>query len=476
MILLVIGISCFSLLFAIYLARYVIQREMGTANMQEISNAIKEGAEAFLSRQNRTIITLSALLAVLIFVLYAYVRTPNPADPVPPVELAFWTTVAFVLGALCSVIAGYIGMWVSIRANIRTAAAVRSSLNEGLRIALRGGAVSGLFVVAMSLLGVGGLYALLNALGHDPQKIPFTIVGYGFGASFVALFAQLGGGIYTKAADVGADLVGKVEAGIPEDDPRNPAVIADLVGDNVGDCAGRGADLFESTAAENIGAMILGAGLATAAAKSDMPFAAGLSGVMLFPLVARAFGLIASIVGVMSVRTDENEDPMSALNRGYYIAAVLALIGFGAATHWLLNAPERPHAWLYFFACGLIGIATSQAFVYITQYYTEYRYRPVREIAAAAQTGPATTIITGMSVALECTAVPTIVISLAILSSYLLGRSTGIPGAGLFGTAVATMGMLATAAYILAMDTFGPITDNAGGIVDMSHKPEDIRN
>src|SRR5213080_3356283 len=475
MILLVIGISCFSLLFAIYLARYVIQREMGTANMQEISNAIKEGAEAFLSRQNRTIITLSALLAVLIFVLYAYVRTPNPADTVPPVELAFWTTVAFVLGALCSVTAGYIGMWVSIRANIRTAAAVRSSLNEGLRIALRGGAVSGLFVVAMSLLGVGGLYALLNALGHDPQKIPFTIVGYGFGASFVALFAQLGGGIYTKAADVGADLVGKVEAGIPEDDPRNPAVIADLVGDNVGDCAGRGADLFESTAAENIGAMILGAGLATAAATSGVHFAAGLPGVMLFPLVARAFGLIASIVGVMAVRTDESEDPMSALNRGYYIAAGLALLGFGVATHWLLNAPERPHAWLHFFACGLVGIATSQAFVYITQYYTEYRYRPVREIAAAAQTGPATTIITGMSVALECTAIPTIVISLAILGSYLLGRSTGITGAGLFGTAVATMGMLATAAYILAMDTFGPITDNAGGIVEMSHQPEDVR-
>src|SRR5881392_744896 len=248
MILLVIGISCFSLLFAIYLARYVIQREMGTANMQEISNAIKEGAEAFLSRQNRTIITLSALLAVLIFVLYAYVRTPNPADPVPPVELAFWTTVAFVLGALCSVTAGYIGMWVSIRANIRTAAAVRSSLNEGLRIALRGGAVSGLFVVAMSLLGVGGLYALIESLHLvTVTKIPLVILGYGFGASFVALFAQLGGGIYTKAADVGADLVGKVEAGIPEDDPRNPAVIADLVGDNVGDCAGRGADLFEST-------------------------------------------------------------------------------------------------------------------------------------------------------------------------------------------------------------------------------------
>ena len=208
MVLLVIAISCFSLLFAVYLARHVVQKDIGTARMQEISNAIKEGAEAFLSRQNRTIILFAAVLAVLIFILYAFVRAPSPADPVPPVELAFWTTLSFVLGALCSVIAGYIGMWVSIRANIRTASAVRSSLNEALRIAMRGGAVSGLFVVAMSLLGVGGLYALLNTLGHDPQKIPFTIVGFAFGASFVALFAQLGGGIYTKAADVGADLVG----------------------------------------------------------------------------------------------------------------------------------------------------------------------------------------------------------------------------------------------------------------------------
>jgi K(+)-stimulated pyrophosphate-energized sodium pump len=470
MILLVIAISCFSLLFALYLARYVVQRDMGTTRMQEISNAIKEGAEAFLSRQNRTIVTLAGALAVLIFVLYAFVRTPNPADPVPPVELAFWTTVSFVLGALCSVTAGYIGMWVSIRANIRTAAAVRSSLNEGLRIALRGGAVSGLFVVAMSLLGVGGLYALLNALGHDPQKIPFTIVGYGFGASFVALFAQLGGGIYTKAADVGADLVGKVEAGIPEDDPRNPAVIADLVGDNVGDCAGRGADLFESTAAENIGAMILGVGL--------YPYF-GLKGI-LFPLVARAFGLIASIIGVVIVKTEEKGDPMAALNRGYYATSLLAIAGFFVATKWLLTIdpvkyPGTESAWLYFFFCGVIGIAMAQAFVYITQYYTEYKYRPVKAIAEASQTGPATNIIAGMAVGLECTAIPVIVISMAIIASYYLGGMSGVPHAGLFGTAVATMGMLGTAAYILAMDTFGPITDNAGGIIEMSGQPEEVR-
>jgi K(+)-stimulated pyrophosphate-energized sodium pump len=470
MILLVIAISCFSLLFAVYLARYVVQREMGTEKMQEISNAIKEGAEAFLSRQNRTIVTLAALLAVLIFVLYAYVRAPNPADPVPPVQLAFWTTFSFILGALCSVTAGYIGMWVSIRANIRTAAAVRSSLNEGLRLALRGGAVSGLFVVAMSLLGVGGLYALLEALGHDPQKIPFTIVGYGFGASFVALFAQLGGGIYTKAADVGADLVGKVEAGIPEDDPRNPAVIADLVGDNVGDCAGRGADLFESTAAENIGAMIIGVGL--------YPYF-GLKGI-LFPLVARAFGLIASIIGVVIVKTEEKGDPMAALNRGYYVTSLLAIGGFFVATKWLLAVdpvmhPGAESAWFYFFLCGVIGIAMAQAFVYITQYYTEYKYRPVKAIAEASQTGPATNIIAGMAVGLECTAMPVVVISIAIIASYYLGGMSGIQHAGLFGTAVATMGMLGTAAYILAMDTFGPITDNAGGIIEMSGQPEEVR-
>ena len=470
MIVLVITISCLSLAFAVYLARHVLQKDTGTQKMQDISNAIKEGAEAFMSRQNRTIISLSAVLAVLIFLLYAFVRTPSKADPVPPVELAFWTTLAFVLGAACSVIAGYVGMWVSIRANIRTAAAVRSSLNEGLQIAMRGGAVSGLFVVAMSLLGVGGLYALLEALGHDPQKIPFTIVGYGFGASFVALFAQLGGGIYTKAADVGADLVGKVEAGIPEDDPRNPAVIADLVGDNVGDCAGRGADLFESTAAENIGAMILGVGL--------YPYF-GLKGI-LFPLVARALGLIASIVGIMVVKTKEDGDAMAALNKGYYVTSVLAAAGFFITSKSLLaidptKYPEAESAWFYFFLCGVIGILMAQAFVYITQYYTEYKYRPVREIAEASQTGPATNIITGVAVGFECTAIPVLVISVAIISSYYLGLNSGVKHAGLFGTAVATMGMLGTAAYILAMDTFGPITDNAGGIVEMSGQPEAVR-
>ena len=299
--------------------------------------------------------------------------------------------------------------------------------------------------------------------------MPAQIVAFGFGASFVALFAQLGGGIYTKAADVGADLVGKVEAGIPEDDPRNPAVIADLVGDNVGDCAGRGADLFESTAAENIGAMILGVSL--------FPVF-GIKGV-LFPLIARAFGLIASIVGVMVVKTPENADPMKALNRGFYVTTVLALIGFYLAVQLLLQGN------LMLFAAGVLGIATSFLFVFITQYYTEYRYRPVQEIVKACTTGPATTIITGFAVGLECTTLPVLTIVGAILGSYYLGTHSGIasmaPGitsqaAGLYGTAIATMGMLSTAAYILAMDTFGPITDNAGGIVEMSHQAQEIRD
>jgi K(+)-stimulated pyrophosphate-energized sodium pump len=435
--------------------------------MQVISNAIKEGAEAFLRRQYKTIAMLSVVFAAVIFILYAFLRPHNPADPVEPLPLALYVTASFLFGALSSGIAGYVGMFVSIRSNIRTASAARTSLNRALQIALRGGAVAGLFVVAMSLLGVSGLYAVLRYIGQvEPRHIPYLIVGYGFGASFVALFAQLGGGIYTKAADVGADLVGKVEAGIPEDDPRNPAVIADLVGDNVGDCAGRGADLFESTAAENIGAMILGVVLYNYF---------GIKGIF-FPLVVRAFGLIASIIGVMMVRTrDENEDPMRALNRGYYATSFLAALGFLIGSRWLLYSEQAPEAWINFFLCGLIGMMTSIALVYITQYYTEYKYAPVKLIAEASQTGPATNIITGVAVGFECTALPVVVISAAIVGSYYLGKGTGIEGAGLFGTAVATMGMLGTAAYILAMDTFGPITDNAGGIVEMSHQPDHIR-
>jgi H(+)-translocating pyrophosphatase len=476
---LVLGFSILGLAFAGFLARWVLAKDTGSEKMRKISDAIKEGAEAFLRRQNRTILILAVLFAAILFVGYGFLRSHREFDPVgSSLQLATWITLSFVLGALCSVFAGYVGMWVSIRSNIRTATAALSSLNDALRIALRGGAVSGLLVVAMSLLGVAGLYALVSAVGGvEPTKIPLLIVGYGFGASFVALFAQLGGGIYTKAADVGADLVGKVEAGIPEDDPRNPAVIADLVGDNVGDCAGRGADLFESTAAENIGAMILGASLAASADKAGMGFSMGIIGVMMFPLVARAFGIVASIIGIMWVHMDKEEklDPMQALNRGYYVAVVLAMAAFGGTSYWLLNSPAAPHAWLHFFACGILGVLTSVAFVYITQYYTEYKFRPVQSIAEASKTGPATNIIAGIGVGFECVWMPALTMGVALLGSYYLGATCGLPNAGLFGTAVATMGMLATAAYILAMDTFGPITDNAGGIVEMSEQPEEIR-
>jgi K(+)-stimulated pyrophosphate-energized sodium pump len=453
----VLGISILSLAVAAGLAAHVTSRDAGTPEMQKISNAIKQGAEAFLRRQNKTILALSAVLAVVIYAGYSIGKPEQP-------ELAFRMTLSFVLGAICSTAAGFSGMWVSIRSNIRTASAARTSLNDALQIALRGGAVTGLAVVALSLLGVGLLFWGFGGLEH-PKDVPAQIVAFGFGASFVALFAQLGGGIYTKAADVGADLVGKVEAGIPEDDPRNPAVIADLVGDNVGDCAGRGADLFESTAAENVGAMILGAGLYGVF---------GIGGI-LFPLVARAFGIIASTVGILVVKTKEDEDPMQALNRGYYVTTALAAAGFYLAVHLLLQGN------LMLFGAGLVGIATSFLFVYITQYYTEYKYRPVKMIAESCVTGPATTIIAGFAIGLECVAAPVVVISAAIMGSYYLGIQANLPGvseqaAGLYATAIATMGMLSTAAYILAMDTFGPITDNAGGIIEMSKQPKAIRD
>ncbi len=446
---LVFGISFLAILFAAWLVRDVLRKDKGTPAMQAISDAIREGAEAFVKRQYKTIGLFSIVVAALILGVYLYTGKT---------ELAVKASVGFLFGAFCSAIAGIIGMYVSVRANIRTAAAARHSVADALKIAMRGGAVSGILVVALSLIGVAGLYVLFGA---NPQTTPFLIVGYGFGASFVALFAQLGGGIYTKAADVGADLVGKVEAGIPEDDPRNPAVIADLVGDNVGDCAGRGADLFESTAAENIGAMILGVALYPVF---------GLNGV-LFPLVARAFGLVASIAGIMSVHGKENEDPMKALNRGYYVSSILAALFFGLAAWWLFGVH-----WKWFFGAGLVGITMAQLFVYLTQYYTEYKYRPVQEIAQAGTTGPATVVIAGLSVGLESTALPVIVISGSLWLSHWLGVSSGLPHGGVYGTAIATMGMLSTAAYILAMDTFGPITDNAGGIVEMSNAPKDVRH
>jgi K(+)-stimulated pyrophosphate-energized sodium pump len=461
-----------AILFAGWLARDVFSRDQGTKEMQDIAGRIFEGALAYLKRQYRTIATFAVVVAVVIGVLVAIFEKEHE------IERGIITGIAFLVGAALSGLSGFIGMYVAVRSNIRTAAGARKNLGEALTIALRGGAVSGFLVVALALIGVGGVYAVVYAFaeGSNPAvaETPFWIVGFAFGASFVALFAQLGGGIYTKAADVGADLVGKVEAGIPEDDPRNPAVIADLVGDNVGDCAGRGADLFESSAAEFIGAMVLGVALFKAsggdASSKDVAW-------IFFPLVTGAFGLLASLLGLLAVKPGDNpKDPMAVLNRGYYVVALLSGVGIFAAAYWML-----PYGKWEFAVCGVIGIITSIAFVFITQYYTDSNYRPVKEIAEQSKRGVATNIISGLSVGMETTGMPALVIAAALLSSYSIGKSVDFPNeigvsGGIFGTAVATMGMLMSAAYILAMDCFGPITDNAGGIVEMSDQPESVRD
>lgn len=455
-----------ALFMIIYLIYYISKQSTGTENMQEIAHAIKQGAFAFLNRQYRTIGALAIIVAVILGFITGEWNVPKNNFDVTMVSLEWFnwhTMIAFFIGAFCSLLAGYIGMDVAVNSNIRAASGAFESLNKALKISFRGGAVTGLAVTALSLIGVAGLFYAFGGAAN-PTKAPIYIVGFGFGASFVALFAQLGGGIYTKAADVGADLVGKVEAGIPEDDHRNPAVVADLVGDNVGDCAGRGADLFESTAAENIGAMILGIAL--------FPVF-GIYGI-LYPLVARAVGIIASVAGMWFVSTKEDKDPMRALNIGFLVTTVLSAIGLYFVTKYMLSGNGQVNFW-YFYGCALVGLALSFVFVLITEYYTSYTHKPVKNIAEASQTGAGTNIITGIAVGMESTALPTLVISAALLGSYYLGVLSGVPGGGIYGTAVATMGMLATAAYILAMDTFGPITDNAGGIAEMGEAPEEVR-
>jgi K(+)-stimulated pyrophosphate-energized sodium pump len=484
-----IAVGLLAVLFAVYLVFYVLRKDTGTPGMQKIADAIFAGATAFLNRQYRTIAMLSVLAAILVAGALALLGQGSEADKI---NLAWHTAVAFLVGAFCSGVSGYIGMYVAVRSNSRTASAARRSLGEALVVALRGGAVSGFLVVALSLLGVSTLFMLFGGL-TQPALAPSLIVGFGFGASFVALFAQLGGGIYTKAADVGADLVGKVEANIPEDDPRNPAVIADLVGDNVGDCAGRGADLFESTAAENIGTMILGATLYQATNNV---------GWMLFPLVLGAFGIIASAIGVLYIRPsvviepeqangrDPSEIAMNQLNVGYYITCAISAIGIFGGSYLLLNsngitASYGIPSWVWYGLAGCVGILLSIAFVFITQYYTAGTWRPVREIAESSLTGPATTIIQGVTIGFECVVMPVLAICAALGLSYFLGsqvnvhielQTTGVINvSGIFGTAVATVGMLMSCAYILTMDTFGPITDNAGGISEMGGQSEEAR-
>lgn len=452
---------------AALLTRDVVRRSTGTEAMRDVAAAIQQGARAFLRRQYRAIAFIALAFAAAFAVALGVQKG---------LVFGVRTALAFALGAIFSALSGYIGMHVAIRSNVRCAAGALESVDDALVTALRGGAVSGLSIVSLSLAGVALLFYGFGARPTGTQAsidlVVVQIVGFGFGASLVALFAQLGGGIYTKAADVGADLVGKVEAGIPEDDPRNPAVVADLVGDNVGDCAGRGADLFESTAAENIGAMVLGVVL--------YPYF-GFAGVV-FPLVARGFGIFASVVGVLVVHAREGEAPMRALNRGYLVTTVLAAILFGFAA-WAMLQPgavagariASPHTWLLYWLCGIAGMITAFLYVLVTQYYTDSGHRAVREIAKSSETGAATNIIAGFSVGLEATAAPAVIVAVALLVAYWLGDLTHIPAGGLYGTAVATMGMLSTAAYILAMDTFGPIVDNGAGIAEMAGASEAVR-
>jgi len=453
-----------ALVFAIYFFRDIWSRDKGTPEMQKISNAIETGAMAYLRRQYKTIGLISVILAIVLALAGLIDAFKD--------YLGLMVAVAFLIGAGFSILSGYIGMKISVNANIRTASAARVSFNDAFVCSFRGGAISGIAVSALSLLGLFAVVFVYDVIIDETMtKTLHAVVGYAFGASFAALFAQLGGGIYTKAADVGADLVGKVEAGIPEDDPRNPAVIADLVGDNVGDCAGRGADIFESTAAEIIGAMVIGTAVISVASGLSLNW-------VFLPLVLMAFGLIASLIGIFVVRIkDDDSDVISALNKGYYLTIALVLVFLGIATFYMLG--DECEKWYNFFGCGVVGIVLGLAIVYITQYYTGI-HKPVKSIADSSETGPATNVITGISVGLESAAPPIVCIVIAIIASYMFGWYAA-PTVdeqivyGLYGTAVATIAMLASSAFILAEDTFGPITDNAGGIAEMSNQPKEVR-
>jgi len=449
-----------TVLFAIWLAVSIMRRPTGTPKMKEIGDMIFEGAWAFLKRQYSTITIYSVVVAIVIGVIVAVLPPEEALQKAgyDPLSIGWHTALAFLVGAICSGISGFIGMYLAVKSNVRCAAAAQKDLTEAVKVALHGGAVSGFLITALSLIGVTVIFFAFGG-ANTPELAPHLIVGFGFGASFVALFAQLGGGIYTKAADMGADLVGKVEAGIPEDDPRNAAVIADLVGDNVGDCAGRGADLFESTAAENIGAMILG--VIAYVATGNVAW-------VIFPLVVRGFGMFASMIGLLIVKAKESENVMNALNRGYYVSIALSIVGLAITVHFMLG-----NWWL--FAAGVVGIIASVAIIYVTQYYTESRYQPVKDIAEASKTGPATNIVAGVAIGFETTFATAIVIGASLILSYMFGTMSGVQGGGAFGTAVATMGMLMTCPYVLSMDTFGPITDNANGINEMAGAGKEIR-
>lgn len=410
-----------ALLFAVVSGAYVLRQDRGTPRMIEISKAIQEGATAFLKRQYRTISIFAIIIAIILGVI-----------------LGVSAAVSFIAGAILSALAGFIGMHISIRANVRTAKAAEKGISHALSTAFRGGAVTGFAIVGLGLLGVTGLYMIYGDIN--------TIIGFGFGASLVSLFARVGGGIYTKAADVGADIVGKIEKGIPEDDPRNPAVIADNVGDNVGDCAGMGADLFESYVVTLLAAMLLGA-LAGGA-------------LLLLPLTIAGVGIIASIIGIFFVRATSEREIWSAFNKGIIISAALAIVGTLAVTMYLPNG-------INLFLATTSGIVTAVIISIVTDYYTSMSKKPVREIAKASETGAGTNVITGLAVGFQSTFIPVIIICLATLFSFYL--------AGIYGIGLAALGLLSITGMIMSIDSFGPISDNAGGIAEMANMDKKVR-
>lgn len=448
--LIAILVSLLALVYAVILIVGVMKNPKGTKEMQEIAKSIQDGAKAYLNRQFITV----AFFAILIFLILAFVI------PAGKHNNGVLMAVGFIAGALFSALAGYIGMNVSVRANVRTADAARISMKKALGVAFKGGAVTGMSVVGLSLLGVSGFYfAFTKILGIPAGDSANLLIGFGFGASLISLFARVGGGIFTKAADVGADIVGKVEAGIPEDDPRNPAVIADNVGDNVGDCAGMGADLFETYAVTLIAAMILAA--------STLTETLGAKGIE-YPLVLGSIAVVASIIGTFFVRLGKKENIMGALYKGMLVTGLLAAIGFYFATKYMIGD-------IYLFYATLVGLGLTLFINVITEYYTAKNRGPVQKIAKASETGPATNIITGLAVGLKSTFWPVVLILVGIYLSYYFGAHSTAVGNGIYGIAIAAVAMLSTTGIVIAIDSYGPITDNAGGIAEMAGLPEKTR-